>query len=97
MIECQISTQELIKNPKNVESVKDNLNDILKSNVNPKKDENVSQEDTSEETRNKHKSKVPMNHLISNVISKMIECVVTRRQSRLNEMGHWSQRMWKKL
>ena len=80
-----------------METIEDNPNNIPKNEIDPNKDENVSQEDTSEETRNKHKSKVPMNHLISNVISKMIECVVTRRQSRLNEMGHWSQRMWKKL
>ena len=87
MIECQISAQELIKNPKNVESVKDNLNDILKSNVDPNKDENVSQEDTSKEIRNKHKYRVPKNHPISNIVGNINECVATMRQSRLNEMG----------
>ena len=34
--------------------------------------------------KNKHKSRVPKNHPISNIIN-LDECVVTRRQLRLNE------------
>ena len=39
---------------------------------------------TFEEMKNKHKSRVPKNHPISNIIN-LDECVVTRRQLRLNE------------
>ena len=42
---------------------------------------------TPEEIINKHRSRVPKNHPISNVIGNVNEWVVTKRQSRLNEMG----------
>ncbi|KAL6333603.1 hypothetical protein AAG906_028788 [Vitis piasezkii] len=35
----------------------------------------------------KHRSRIPKNHPISNVVGNVNEHVVTRRQSRLNEMG----------
>ena len=76
----------MMRTLKNVKSVKDNPNGVLESNVDPNKDENIPQENTSEEIRSKHKSKGPKNHPISNFIGNMNECVVARRQSRLNEM-----------
>ena len=81
IIENQISTQELDRdNHENIEKTKDNPNDIPKSNVDPNKDVNVPQEDTFKEIRNKHKSKVPKNHPIKNIIGNMNECVVIKRQ-----------------
>ena len=81
IIENQISTHELDRdNHENIEKTKDNPNDIAKSNVDPNKDVNVPQEDTFKEIRNKHKSKVPKNHPIKNVIGNMNECVVIKRQ-----------------
>ena len=41
---------------------------------------NVPLDDIFEEMRNKHTSRVPKNHLISNVIGNINERVVTRRQ-----------------
>ena len=58
-------------------TIEDNLNNMLESNVNPNKDETVPQEVNYEETRNKHKSRVPKNHPISNVIGNANERVVT--------------------
>ena len=66
--------------------MKDNLNDILERDINPNKDENVPLSDTFDETESKHRSKVLKNHPISNVIDNVNERVVTRIQSRLNEM-----------
>ena len=50
-------------------------------------DEVVPLGNTPEEIINKHRSRVPKNHPISNVIGNVNEWVVTKRQSRLNEMG----------
>ena len=50
-------------------------------------DEDVPLDDTLEKMRNKHRSRIPKNHPISNDIGNMNELVVTKRQSRLNEMG----------
>ena len=50
-------------------------------------DKVVPLDDYPEEIRNKHRSKLPKNHLFSNVIGKVNELMVTRRQSRLNEIG----------
>ncbi|KAL6342170.1 hypothetical protein AAG906_004490 [Vitis piasezkii] len=44
-------------------------------------------DDTLEEIRKKHRSRLLKNHPISNVIGNVNECVVTRRQTRLSEMG----------
>ena len=83
IIESQILTQELIgDNPKDLEITKDNPNDILERDI-----EVVLLDDSPKETRSKHKSRVPKNHLISNVIGNVNEHVVTKRQSRLNDMG----------
>ena len=56
-----------------------NPNNIPQSEVDPNKDENISQEDNYEEMGNKHKSKVPKNYCISKVIGKVNERVVARR------------------
>ena len=48
---------------------------------------NVPLDDIFEEMRNKHRSRVPKNHPISNVIGNINERVVTRRQWKLNGMG----------
>ena len=70
-----------------MEFTKENPNDITKRNIDPNNDEFVPLDDTSKETRSKHRSKIPKNHPISNVIGNVNKRVVTRRQSRLNEMG----------
>ncbi|KAL6339237.1 hypothetical protein AAG906_024388 [Vitis piasezkii] len=73
-------------NPKDLEITKDNPNDILERDMDPNKDDIVPLDDTFEEMRNKHRFRLPKNHPISNVIGNVNELVVTRRQSRLNEM-----------
>ena len=83
IIESQILTQESIgDNLKDLEITKDNPNDIPERDI-----EVVLLDDSPKETRSKHKSRVPKNHLISNVIGNVNEHVVTKRQSRLNDMG----------
>ena len=72
---------------KDVETIKENLNDIPKRDIDLNNDEFVPLDDTFEETRSKHRSRIPKNHPISNVIGNVNERVVTKRQSRLNEMG----------
>ena len=69
-----------------MEITKDNPNDILERDMDPNKDDVVPLDDTFEEMRNKHRFRLPKNHPISNVIGNVNELVVTRRQSRLNEM-----------
>ena len=78
IIKSQILTQE---------SIGDNPNDIPKRDIDPSIDEDVPLDDTPKKMRNKNRSRVPKNHLISNVIGNVNEQVVTRRQSRLNEMN----------
>ena len=84
-----------------MEITKDNPNDILEKDIDPNKDEIVPLDDTYEEMRSKHRSRVPKNHPISNIIGNINERVVTKRQSRLDEMSlvcyTYSQRMWRKL
>ena len=88
IIESQILTLDSIgDNPKDLEITKDNPNDILERDIDPNMDEVVSLDDTPKEIKNKHRSKVPKNQKISNFIGNVNERVVTRRQSRLNEMG----------
>ena len=70
-----------------IKKKKDNPNDMIERDIGPNKDESILQEDTSKKARNRYKSKVLKNHPISNVIGNMNEYVVTRRQSRLNEMS----------
>ena len=70
-----------------MEITKDNPNDIPKRDIDPNKDENVPLDITYKETMSKHRSRIPKNHPISNVVGNVNEHVVTRRQSRLNEMG----------
>ena len=83
----QISTQEPIgDNPKDVETTKENPNDIPKRDIDPNIDEVVPPDDTIKEIKDKIKSRMPNNHLISNVMGNVNEKVVTRRQSRMNEM-----------
>ena len=102
IIESQILTQDSIgDNPKDMEITKDNPNDILEKDIDPNKDEIVPLDDTYEEMRSKHRSRVPKNHPISNIIGNINERVVTKRQSRLDEMSlvcyTQSERMWRKL
>ena len=70
-----------------MEITKDNPNDILEKDIDPNKDEIVPLDDTYEEMRSKHRSRVPKNHPISNIIGNINERVVTKRQSRLDEMS----------
>ena len=70
-----------------METTKDNPIDIPERNIDPNMDEVRPLDDTPEETKNKHKPRIPKNHLISDIIANVNGCVVTRRQSRLNEMG----------
>ena len=70
-----------------METTKDNSNDIIERGINPNNDKIIPLDDTPKEIRDKHRSIIPKNHLISNVIRNVNESVVTRRQSRLNEMG----------
>ena len=70
-----------------METTKENPNDILDRNIDPNNDEDVPLDDTPKEIKDKHRSKIPKNHPISNVIGNVNERVVTKRQSRLNEMG----------
>ena len=70
-----------------MEITKDNPNDILEKDIDPNKDEIVPLDDTYEEMRSKHRSRVPKYHPISNIIGNINERVVTKRQSRLDEMS----------
>ena len=88
ILESQILTQESIgDNLKHLEIIKLNLNDIPKRNIDLNNDEFASLDDASKETKSKYRSRIPKNHRISNVIGNVNEQVVTRRQSRLNEIG----------
>ena len=61
----QILTKESIEdNPKDVETTIDNPSDISKRDINLNMNDVVPLDDTSEETRNKHISRVPKNHPI---------------------------------
>ena len=70
-----------------METIKDNPIDIPERDIDPKNDEVVPLDDTLKETRDKNRSRITKNHPILNVISNINERVVTRRQSKLNEMG----------
>ena len=71
IIKSQILTHKSIRdNLKDEETTKDNLNDILESNIDSNRDKVVPLDDTPKEMRNKHRSKVPKNHSISNIIGK---------------------------
>ena len=70
-----------------METTKDNPNDILERDIDTNNDEIISLKDTLEEIRDKHRSRIPKNQPISNVIGNVNERVVTRRQSRLNKVG----------
>ena len=63
-----------------METTKESLNNILERNIDPNKDEVIPLDDTLEEIRNKHRSRISKNHLISNVIGNVNEHVVSRRQ-----------------
>ena len=56
-----------------------NPNYILKRDVDHNIDEFVPLDDRSEEIRSNHRSKIPKNHPISNVVGNVNERVVTRR------------------
>ncbi|RVX13435.1 hypothetical protein CK203_021084 [Vitis vinifera] len=51
-----------------VETTKDNPIDIPERNIDPNMDEVRPLDDTPEETKNKHKPRIPKNHLISDII-----------------------------
>ncbi|RVW49094.1 hypothetical protein CK203_084435 [Vitis vinifera] len=55
-------------NLKDVETTKDNFIDIPERNIDPNMDEVRPLDDTPEETKNKHKPRIPKNHLISDII-----------------------------
>ncbi|KAL6340305.1 hypothetical protein AAG906_040742 [Vitis piasezkii] len=63
----------------NLEITKDNPNDIPERDI-----EVVLLDDSPKETRSKHKSRVPKNHLISNVIALSNESWTTALQEELN-------------
>ncbi|KAL6312376.1 hypothetical protein AAG906_008048 [Vitis piasezkii] len=52
-----------------LETTKENPNDILDRNIDPNNDEVVPLDDTPKEIKDKHRSKIPKNHPISNVIA----------------------------
>ena len=88
IIDNQILTYESIEdNLKDVETTKENRKDILERNISPNNDKFVPLNDTFEETRSKHRSIIPKNHLISYFIGNINEQVVAKGQSRLNEKG----------
>ena len=58
---------------KDVETIKENLNDIPKRDIDLNNDELVPLDDTFEESRSKHRSRIPKNHPISNVIGNVNE------------------------
>ena len=70
-----------------MEITKENSNNTLERDIDPNMDELVLLDDTPKEMKNKYRSRIPKNYLISNVIGNVNELVVARRQSRLNEMG----------
>ncbi|KAL6349742.1 hypothetical protein AAG906_001629 [Vitis piasezkii] len=56
-------------NSKDLETTKDNPNDILERDIDTNNDEIISLKDTLEEIRDKHRSRIPKNQPISNVIA----------------------------
>ena len=56
-----------------METTKHNPNDILEGDIDPSMDEDVPLDDTLEKMMNKHRSKVPKNYPISNVIGNVNE------------------------
>ena len=70
-----------------METTKESLNNILERNIDPNKDEVIPLDDTLEEITDKHRPEYLRTTLVSYVIRNVNERVVTRRKSRLNEMG----------
>ena len=88
ILKSQILTYESIgDNPKDWEITKENPNDIPEEDINLNIDEFLPLNNILEEIRDKHRSRIPGNYLISNVIGNVNKRVVTMRQLRLNEMG----------
>ena len=88
ILKSQILTYESIgDNPKDWEITKENPNDIPEEDINLNIDEFLPLNNILEEIRDKHRSRIPKNYLISNVIGNVNKRVVTMRQLRLNEMG----------
>ena len=80
IINNQILTYESIgDNPKDLQTTKDNPTDIPKRDIDSNNDEVVPLDDTFEEIKDKHRSRIPKNHPISNFISNVNDYVVTRR------------------
>ena len=67
--------------------IENNHNDIPERDVDPNIDKVVPLDDTLEEITDKHRPEYLRTTLVSNVIGNVDERVVTRRKSRLNEMG----------
>lgn len=73
-------------NPKKVITFNSNPESILEEVVDPSKDRKAHEIAKSSEVGNKHKSRVPKHHHISNVIGNMDDFMVTKRQARQNEI-----------
>lgn len=73
-------------NPEKVIDFDSNPKSILEGVVDPDKDTKAREIAKSGEVGNKHKSRVPKHHHISNVIRNMNDSMVTRRRARQNEI-----------
>ena len=81
IIDNQILTKESIRdNLKDLETTKDNPNDIPKRDINLNMDKFVPLNNTPEEIGDNYKSRIPKNNPISNVIGDVNECVVITTQ-----------------
>ena len=74
-----LSQDSIEDDPKNSEVLENNLKQILENDIGPNENYDLTQSDGSIENKKKHKSRVPKNYLISNVIGNIENSVVTRR------------------
>ena len=64
IIDNQTLTQESFEdNPQDLETTKDNPNDSLERDIDPDNDEVIPLDDTPQEIKDKHRSRIPKNHL----------------------------------
>ena len=89
MIRIQLKVKFLSKNQLGItlKTWRSQKKNTLKRDNDPNIDEGVPLDDTLEKTRNKHRPRIAKDHSISNVIGNVNEHDVTRRQSKLNELG----------
>ena len=69
-----------------MDRLEDDTKSILENVIDPNKDKDALKIDKLREVENKPKSRVPKNHPISNIIGNIDDSMVTRSQSRLNEI-----------